>query len=251
MSDAFLTPDWPVSPRVRALTTQRYVEDGLGQSQGPWARFNLGDHVGDDPAAVAANRRQLEALAQLPSSPQWLSQVHGTRTVALPSEKPAPEADAAFTAEAGVVCAILTADCLPVLLATRDGSVVGIAHAGWRGLVAGVIESLITKMPARPVDMVAWLGPAIGPEAFQVGDEVRQACLDNDPGAQAAFVPDQADRWLADLSQLAARRLQISGVADIVHSGECTWSQPQRYFSHRRQAPCGRMASLIWIEESP
>lgn len=247
MTADFVQPDWSLNARVRALTTRRYAGQDGGASSGPWAGFNLGDHVGDRPQAVAANRDHLQTLAGLPARPQWLEQVHGTRTVALPDPAP-PVADAAFTTAPGVVCAVLTADCLPVFVAARDGSVVGLAHAGWRGLAAGVIESLLARLPCVPAETAAWLGPAIGPEAFQVGDEVRAACLRTDPGAEEAFRPDGPGYWRADLWTLARRRLASAGVPEIAVSGECTYSNPDHYFSHRRKAPCGRMASLIWIE---
>ncbi|MCP1727485.1 YfiH family protein [Natronospira proteinivora] len=247
MDPAFLQAEWPVSPRVRALTTGRHPENDTGASRGPWQGLNLGGHVGDEPAAVQANRRKLQALAGLPASPQWLKQVHGCRAVRLPQQAPAPEADAAWTDQPDVICAVLTADCLPVFLASRDGACVGIAHAGWRGLAAGVLENLLAAMPESPPGLCAWLGPAIGPGAFQVGEEVRQAFLDQDADCAAAFASDGPGHWRADLYALAQRRLQAAGVTWVGGGDVCTFSDPARFYSHRRQAPCGRMASLIWM----
>lgn len=248
MTGPFPEPDWPVSGRVRALTTRRHLPGDGGASEGPWASFNLGDHVGDRPEAVAANRRRLRERLALPAEPAWLRQVHGTGVVELPTGPGEPTGDAAVATSPGPVCAILTADCLPVFLARRDGTAVGLAHAGWRGLAAGVIEHTVARLPGEPSALAAWLGPAIGPDAFQVGDEVRAAFLDRDPGAAEAFVRDREGRWRADLYGLAARRLAALGVAWVGGGGACTFSEPARYFSHRREAPCGRMASLIWID---
>lgn len=247
MSDGLLSPDWPVDPRVGAVTTLRIGPRSPGASRGPWADFNLGDRVGDEADAVRRNRRQLREALDLPAEPAWLKQVHGTRVLTLPTDERSPEADAVVCDRPGPVCAILTADCLPVFLAHRDGSAVGLAHAGWRGLAAGIIEATLDRLPGEPVDMAAWLGPAIGPSAFQVGGEVREAFIASDPGAADAFRPDTEGRWRADLHALARRRLEARGVGWIGGTRSCTWSEPARFFSHRRQAPCGRMASLIWI----
>lgn len=250
MSDGLLSPDWPVDPRVAAVTTLRTGPRSPGASRGPWADFNLGDRVGDEPDAVRCNRNQLREVLDLPADPAWLKQVHGTRVVTLPTDEPSPEGDAAVCERPGSVCAILTADCLPVFLARRDGMAVGLAHAGWRGLAAGVIEATLDCLPGEPADMAAWLGPAIGATAFQVGDEVREAFVSTDPGAIDAFRPDSEGRWCADLHALARRRLEGRGVDWVGGTQACTWSEPARFFSHRRQAPCGRMASLIWIRPS-
>ncbi len=238
-----LRPQWPLPDRVRALTTLR----SGGMSSGPWSSFNLGDQVGDDPEAVAANRRLLVDHFALPASPNWLRQVHGREVVVLPGGGSSPEADAAVTREPGVVCAVLTADCLPVFLGDRQGQAVGIAHAGWRGLAAGVIEAAVEAMDVAPGQLHAWLGPAISQAAFEVGGEVREAMLAEDPGADAAFQAS-GQRWRADLYRLAARRLESLGVAGVHGGGRCTFSEREAFFSHRREAPCGRMASLIWLE---
>jgi YfiH family protein len=240
MSD-FIFPAWPAPARVRALTTTRRG----GVSVGPYRDFNLGAHVGDDPGAVAENRRRLRTA--LPAEPVWLSQVHGTRCVRAESTLPGAEADACVTREPGRVCAVMTADCLPVLLCDRAGTVVGIAHAGWRGLLAGVIEATAAAMEAAPGELLAWLGPAIGPAAFEVGEEVRTAFAAVDPAAAAAFAPRGNGKWLADIYALARLRLSALGVASVHGGGFCTVTDADRLFSYRRDGTTGRMASLIWL----
>ncbi len=239
-----LVPDWPAPARVRALMTTRRG----GTSPPPWESLNLGVAVGDEPARVAANRATLRAL--LPDEPRWLRQVHGRGVVHADDIDPAapPDADASWTATPGVVCCVQVADCLPVLFAARDGSVVGAAHAGWRGLAAGVLEATVAAMPSPAASLVAWLGPAIGPAAFEVGEEVREAFAASDPGSEAAFVPHAPGKYLADLFALARRRLRAAGVTSIHGGGLCTVSDPERFFSHRRDRPGGRMAALAWIE---
>lgn len=241
MSLAVLRPDWPTPPGVHAVQTLR----GTGASRGVWEGLNLGDHCGDDPAAVAANRRQLRQGLALPAEPGWLRQVHGITVARLPADG-VPEADAAWTDRPGVVCAVLTADCLPVLIAARDGSAVAAVHAGWRGLLAGVLEATIAALPAAPELQQAWLGAAIGPGAFEVGPEVRAAFIADDPGAHEAFLAGQGDRWYADLPALARRRLRRAGLSSVHGGTECTHSDPQRWYSFRRDRDCGRMATLIW-----
>jgi polyphenol oxidase len=225
-----------------------------GVSQAPLNSLNLGQHVGDDPAAVAQNRAKLRQL--LPSEPIWLQQVHGTEVLDLDAHHAAvsgaaPIADAAFTRTKGRVVAIMTADCLPVLLSAPDGSVVGGAHAGWRGLNAGVLEALVEAMQTK--QLRAWLGPAIGPHAFEVGAEVRQAFLANDLSANQAFLAsggraaDGSPRYFADLYQLARLRLKRVGVEHIAGGEHCTLTNATKFFSHRRDGRSGRMASCIWI----
>lgn len=240
MNPVCLVPDWPVPARVRALITTR----AGGTSVGPYASLNLADHVGDDPAAVRANRARLRAL--LPAEPVWLEQVHGTDVLCVETGG-ARRADAAVSRTPGTVCAVLTADCLPVLLADRAGTVVAAAHAGWRGLCAGVLERTVAAMDTDPGQLLAWLGPAIGPEAFQVGDEVRAAFLAVDAAAAAAFRPDGPGKWRADLYALARQRLARAGVQARYGGGLCTFSDPGRFFSYRRDGTTGRMASLIWL----
>ena len=185
-----------------------------------------------------------------PAEPAWLEQVHGDRVVVLPDEVAGP-ADAAVTLTPGNVCAILVADCLPVFFASRDGDRVGIAHAGWRGLAAGVVEVTVAALNCDPAKLVAWLGPAIGPRAFEVGAEVRDAFVSRDGGAAGAFGPGRDGRWLADLPALARRRLVASGVAEVTGGELCTHSEPARFYSYRRDGSTGRMASLIWLETAP
>lgn len=244
MAPDLLTPDWPAPPSVRALQTLRPG----GCSAAPWDSFNLGDHVGDDPARVAANRAALRR--HLPAEPLWLQQVHGI--AAVDAGKTANSgsgvvADAAFARQPDVVCAVMTADCLPVLFCDRAGSVVAAAHAGWRGLLGGILESTLVGMAVPAAELLAWLGPAIGPQAFEVGDEVRTAFLADDPAAATAFVALGAGKWLADLYALARRRLLRAGVQQIYGGGECTLSDRARYFSYRRDGITGRMATLIWL----
>ena len=243
----WIVPDWPAPARVGALVTTRFG----GVSAGPLTAMNLGRKGRDDAAALAENRRRLTEF--LPSPPVWLDQVHGTVVATLTREAatlPAPVADAAVTCERDVVCAILTADCLPVLFADRTGVAVGIAHAGWRGLAAGVLEATIAALRdlgVRREDIVAWLGPAIGPSAFEVGDDVRAAFLAADPRAATCFAPHRGDRWLADLYGLARQRLARGGVTRVGGGGFCTFAEPARFFSHRRERESGRMAAAVWL----
>ena len=239
---AFLHPDWPAPANVRAAVTLR----SGGVSSGPYASLNPGDHVGDEPAHVAENRRRLRAALALPAEPQWLQQVHGAQVAHLPGAAHHAD-DAAWTQQAGVVCAILSADCLPVLLCDRAGTVVAAAHAGWRGLAAGVLEQAVSALPVAPADLLAWLGPAIGPAAFEVGAEVRQAFVQAQAQAARHFRAVAGGKHLADLFGLARQQLQRAGVKNISGGGWCTYSEASRFFSHRREAPCGRMASLIWL----
>lgn len=238
----WILPDWPVPPPVRALVTTRHG----GVSTGPYASLNLGSAVNDDPDAVAENRALVRA--HLPSEPRWLKQVHGNGVVTADSVATPVAADASVTRSPGVVCVIQMADCMPVLLAARDGSVIGIAHAGWRGLAGGVVERTVEAMQADPAAVIAWLGPAIGPEAFEVGDEVRAAFVAHDAAAANAFRPLQPGKWLADLFSLARQRLVRSGVTAVHGGGLCTVADPIRFFSHRRDRVTGRMGAFLWID---
>lgn len=240
----FILPDWPAPARVRALQTTRRG----GVSLPPYDGFNLGSHVGDRPEAVAANRSCL--AEHLPASPCWLEQVHGTRVLALPPAGAGPwEADAAFTRQGRVVCAVMTADCLPVLLCDRQGTVVAAAHAGWRGLLAGILEQTVGALGVPGSQLLAWLGPAIGAGAFEVGEEVRAVFVARDAAAALHFRPGNGGRYWADLGGLARQRLAACGVGAI-HGGQwCTWSDASRFFSYRREGQTGRMASLIWLED--
>jgi len=244
MNPSIIVPDWPAPERVRTLSTLRTG----GVSRPPFDSFNLGAHVGDDAQSVAENRRRLRSLLQLGTEPYWLEQVHGTRVVRAAAAGDPPRADAAFTIESGPVCAVLTADCLPVLFASRDGRRVAAAHAGWRGLAAGVLEETVRALAAPCGELIAWLGPAIEPEHFEVGSEVRAAFLASDAAAAAAFVPHGEGKWLANLYELARQRLRKLGVESIHGGDRGTWRERAAFFSHRRDGRCGRMATLIWIE---
>jgi YfiH family protein len=242
MPEDWIVPDWPAPPAVRALVTTR----NGGVSQGPYASLNLGLKVNDDPQAVTRNRALLRA--HLPAEPRWIAQVHGNRVVDADRFEGLPEADAAVSRTPGTVCAVMIADCMPVLLADRSGTVVGAAHAGWRGLAAGVIENTVEAMGVDPGELVAWLGPAIGPDAFEVGADVRDAFLALDAGAAPAFRDHRPGKWLADLFWLARRRLAALGVTEVYGGGLCTVSDPARFFSHRRDRVSGRMAALVWLD---
>jgi YfiH family protein len=242
--ETLLPFDWPLPRGVRAAFTTRLG----GVSHAPWDSFNLGAHVGDVPAHVAANRARLRELLELPEEPGWLSQVHGAAVVDLDvSRAPGiPTADAAVTGAAGRACVIMVADCLPVLFASRDGRRIGAAHAGWRGLAAGVLENTVAALGVDPAELVAWLGPAILQPNFEVGADVRDAFLAGDAGAADYFAPNTRGRWQADLVGLARRRLRALGVTDLSGGEWCTVADPRRYFSHRRDGQGGRMAALIW-----
>ena len=243
IAPGLLRPDWDLPAGVGALLTTR----AGGQSVGPFASFNLGGHVGDDPLAVAANRARLRGF--VPADPLWLSQVHGAAVANADVSEGVPEADAVLARSSRRVCAVLTADCLPALLCDDDASVVAAAHAGWRGLAAGVLENTVREMGVPPHRLRAWLGPAIGPAAFEVGDEVRAAFVADDPEAATAFVARPvAGKWLADLFVLARRRLVAAGVTRVSGGGVCTVSAPQRFYSYRRDGVTGRFASMVWLE---
>jgi YfiH family protein len=250
---AILPADWPAPPGVIAFTTLRH---GAGASHAPFDTFNLGARSGDDPASVSANRDALVRGFGLPSPPRWLRQVHGTGVLRL--EAPAgastamedePEADAAVTSVPATVLAILTADCLPVVLAADDGSEVGAAHAGWRGLASGALEATVAAMRTPAPRLLAWLGPAAGAQAYEVGTEVRDAFVSPEPGAASAFRATRPGHWTVDLYALARIRLRSAGIAaDAIHGGGlCTISDADRFYSHRRDQRTGRMATLAWI----
>lgn len=242
-----LEADWPAPRGVQVRVSTR----AGGVSLGRYAGLNLGLHVGDDPDAVTENRRRLSK--SLPSAPLWLEQVHGV-TVACARhnvlEHTPPLADAAFTREADVVCAVMTADCLPVVFSSLDGQVVGIAHAGWRGLLAGVLEATIQAMAVPPWEVIAWLGPAIGPDAFEVGEEVRSAfCGHNEASASCFHAAAYPEKWFADLFGLARQRLAAVGVVGVYGGGVCTWQDAERFYSYRRDGITGRFATLVWREK--
>ncbi|HSC47592.1 MAG TPA: peptidoglycan editing factor PgeF [Gammaproteobacteria bacterium] len=244
MHAEWIQPDWPAPARVRAVSTTR----AGGVSLGVYASLNLGERVGDEAAAIGENRRRLRTTLGLRQEPVWLKQVHGKQVLQLEAGTGNAAADAALSRTPGRVCAVTTADCLPVLFCDRAGTTVAAAHAGWRGLVAGVLEETIGTMGTATAGILAWLGPAIGPDKYEVGDEVRDSFLENDPGAGVAFRPTQAGKWLCDLYTLARHRLTAAGITHIYGGGLCTHTDRERFFSFRRDGECGRMASLIWLE---
>ena len=242
----WIVPDWPAPARVRAFVTTR---EG-GMSAGEYASLNLGTKSGDDPARVAANRQAVQA--HLPSFPCWLTQVHGTAVADLDAvgDGERLRADAAVTSLANRVAAVLTADCLPVFLCLPDASRVAVAHAGWRGLAAGVLENALAALGGDPSRVLAWLGPAIGPQAFEVGPEVRAAflCAPHEEAA-SAFAACGAEKYKADLYALARQRLARAGVHRVTGGGSCTYTQERQFFSYRRVKASGRMGAFIWIDE--
>lgn len=238
---SWLTPDWPAPANVRACVTTR----AGGVSAEPFDSFNLGDHVGDDPAAVAENRRRL--TAELGCQPAWLSQVHGVR-VAHADPSRVDEADGSWSATPGIACTVMTADCLPALFCDRAGTRVAAAHAGWRGLANGVLEATIDTLGVEPGELLVWLGPAIGPQAFEVGPEVREAFIAQHPQAAEAFVASaNPGRFMADIYRLARIRLAAKGVEVVYGGGLCTFTDTERFYSYRRNSRTGRLASLIWL----
>ncbi|KAF0813063.1 Laccase domain protein YfiH [Andreprevotia sp. IGB-42] len=239
----WIIPDWPAPAQVRALVTTR----NGGVSSAPYASLNLGDHVGDDIAAVTANRALVGR--HLPAAPLWLTQVHGTTVADTASAAQGSEADASIS-RGNIASAIMTADCLPVLFCDRAGTVVAAAHAGWRGLCDGVLEATITAMGIPGTDLLAWLGPAIGPARFEVGEEVRAAFVAHDAAAASAFTPGaQAGKWLADMYLLARQRLASQGLTAVYGGDFCTVTDSARFFSYRRDRITGRMASLVWLQD--
>jgi polyphenol oxidase len=251
-----IAPDWPAPARVRSAFTLRTG----GVSVSPYDSLNLGAHVGDAGDAVAENRRRMRGRLRLPAEPVWLQQVHGIEVADLDAlrepgaagsgrERAAgTRADAAVTRTLGSVCVIQVADCMPVLFAARDGSAVGAAHAGWRGLAGGVLEETVRKLAVPPQQLIAWLGPTIGQGHFEVGDDVRSAFVLRDPDAASAFETNARGRWQCDLYALARRRLSALGVQDVFGGGWCTYADAARFFSFRRDGQCGRMAALVWME---
>lgn len=239
-----ITPDWPAAPHVRAMATTRLG----GVSLPPWDSLNLGGRVGDDVEHVRTNRERMQSL--LPGEPVWLDQVHGTAVWRDAADSRC--ADASVSRKPGEVCAVMTADCLPVLFCDRAGSVVAAAHAGWRGLSAGVLEETVLAMAAAPDEILAWLGPAIGPAHFEVGPEVRTAFAEKDARAAEAFRPGQGDRLMADIFLLARQRLMAAGLSasNLFGGGVCTVGDRQRFFSYRRDGVTGRMASLVWLDQA-
>jgi polyphenol oxidase len=242
MNPAWLVADWPAPARVRTCLTTRQG----GVSLPPWDSFNLGTHVGDRPEHVASNRKRL--VDALGCQPAWLEQTHSTRVVAADPYR-IEDADASWTGALGVACAVMTADCLPVLFCDRAGTRVAAAHAGWRGLAGGVLENTVTALGVAPEELLAWLGSAIGPRVFEVGPEVREAFLTCHPQTAAAFTPaERAGHFLADIYLLARLRLEAVGLTAVHGGGLCTFSDADRFYSYRRDGQTGRMAALIWLE---
>lgn len=237
----WIVPDWPAPKNVNAVVTTRTG----GLSRAPYDSFNLGAHVGDDPSHVEQNRRRLDQALSYPVK-TWLNQTHSTRVVRLPCDEPQPDADASFTQTPGHVCTVMTADCLPVLFCNKAGTRVAAAHAGWRGLLDGVLENTLAEF-SETDEVMAWLGPAIGPAKFEVGSEVKTAFCDKDKQASEAFRPFR-DKWLADIYQLARQRLLAMGVSGIYGGNFCTVTESERFFSYRRDGKTGRMASTIWLQ---
>ncbi len=241
-SEHLIFPDWPAPPNVKSLQTTRLG----GFSAAPYGSLNLGSHVGDAPLVVARNRMTLNSL--MPSEPVWLNQVHGVAVADVAHAGCLPQADACIAHQPGGVCVVMTADCLPVLLCDAAGTVVGAAHAGWRGLCDGVIERTVEAMGVVPESLMAWLGPAIGPTAFEVGEEVRAAFIAHQPEAVTAFVEGGPGKWLADIFQLARLRLAALGISHIYGGSICTYSDTERFYSYRRDGVTGRMGTFIWLE---
>ena len=248
----WLTPDWPAPSNIKAVTTTKIG----GVSKGAFDSMNLADHVEDDPQAVQANRAMLKEQLRLPGDPCWPTQVHGTDVVSAMEAKTGAgvgpgigtEADGVYSLQSGEVCAVLTADCLPVLICDKAGTRIAAVHAGWRGLLAGVMEAALEKLEIPGSETLVWLGPAIGPNAFEVGEEVRNQFIGRDPLTKAAFQQSSADRWWLDIVRLASIRLSIKGVNQVYGGDWCTFTDRERFYSYRRDGVTGRMASLIWID---
>jgi len=241
----WLLPDWPAPAQVRAVMSSRLG----GVSRAPYDSMNLATHVGDDPADVQQNRQHLVEVLSLPAEPLWLNQVHGTRIVDVASDAEGTDADGSIARGPQRPCVVMTADCLPVLICDRKGTQVAAVHAGWRGLVNGAIEAAIEKFDAPADELLVWLGVAIGPQHFEVGNEVREAFMQYDAGASEAFVATTAGKWLADIYRLAHRRLAMLGISAVYGGGGCSYADETHYYSYRRDRDCGRMAALIWLEQ--
>lgn len=243
----WIVPDWDVPNHVKAVTTTKQG----GVSNGSYASMNLAQHVGDDAAIVAQNRECLMQKLQLSNEPVWLNQVHSNYVMELQlhaNSKLPEDADGSVSRQAGLVCAVMTADCLPLLLSNRQGTCVAAVHAGWRGLAAGIIENAVQVMQCSSSEIFAWLGPAIGPLAFEVGDDVRDKFIAYNKMAEQAFMPYENGKWLANIYMLAQQRLNKLGIRNISGGSYCTYRQDSLFYSYRRDKTTGRMASLIWME---
>lgn len=244
MDPDWIRPEWPAPANVCSISTTR----SGGVSHDAYASLNLGQHVGDLPDSVAANRARLQSSLGH-AQPRWLSQVHGTQVALLEGMPVTQPADAAVAAVRGEACVVMTADCLPVIFCDRRGTTVAAAHAGWRGLSAGVLETTLKSMGIAPKDVLAWMGPAIGPQAYEVGGEVRDAFVRHSARAAQAFSAGKATgKWWCDLYMLARQRLEAAGVKVVYGGGFCTFTDKERFFSFRRDGQCGRMATLVWLE---
>jgi len=239
----YIDADWPAPRHVHAVTTLR----AGGVSKSPYDSFNLAGHVGDDAEDVRRNRERLIDLLKLPAEPRWLTQVHGTNVVDAVAATSSTQADGSATQVRGVVCAVLTADCLPIFLCDEAGSRVGILHAGWRGLAAGIVEAGLRFLDVDPTQLYVWLGPGIGADAYEVGDDVRNTFVQQHSSAADAFRPAAPGKWWADMYTLARQRLMAAGVTRIFGGDYCTFRDATRFYSYRRDGRCGRMASLIWM----
>lgn len=243
---SFLIPKWPIPANVRAYTTTRIG----GVSKGAYESFNLGPYVQDDETHVTTNRQYLKKILQLPAEPVWLKQIHSTQVIHLNEtfNNQLIEADGSWTQQSGKVCVVTTADCLPVLLCDQKGTCVSALHAGWRGLMNGILEEGVKALSVPPREVLAWLGPAISAEVYEVGEEVRQAFLQEDKKSEQAFRPsERAEHWYMDIYLLARQRLQAAGVSAIFGGEHCTYREADKFYSYRRDKVTGRMASLIWL----
>lgn len=243
LESQLIFPDWPAPANIRAISTTRLG----GVSHSPWHQMNLAIHVGDDPRDVQQNRDILMNMAQLPQEPMWLQQVHGC-DVFDANNPVSKECDASVSRRCGEICVVMTADCLPLLMTNRQGTVVAAVHAGWKGLASGVIERAIDSMACDAKDILVWLGPAIGPNHFEVGEDVYAAFVDKNTAANSAFVSVSDGKWLCNLYRLARQCLSAYGILSVTGGDLCTYSDAERFFSYRRDGVTGRMASLIWME---
>ncbi len=241
-----ITPDWPAPPTVAAISTTR----NAGVSEGAYTNFNIGAHCGDNPDHVACNRKALREQCGFPTEPSWLKQVHGDHVVALHQDKALLDrtADASYTTDTNTVCVVMTADCLPILFCDKQGTCVASVHAGWRSLAAGIIEKTIAALPASPDDLLAWFGPAIGADAFEIGDEVKAQL--SIPDSDHCFTHNAAGRWFCSLTGLASLRCQRVGVTALYGGEHCTYREKDRFYSYRRDGQTGRLGSFIWLKSS-
>ena len=246
-SASIIMPDWPAPAKVKAASTTRLG----GVSRGVFESFNLGDHVGDDLICVENNRQLLQDQLGLTIEPVWLKQIHGNTVIDAAQSLQKTAADAAYAQQENVVCAVMTADCLPILLCDQQATCVAAIHGGWRGLANGIIANTVNYLNTfcEPSDLMAWLGPAIGPDVFEVGDEVRSAFIALDNDNEECFRPSPQGRWLADIYALAKLQLQHFGIEKIYGGGYCTVNNEECFFSYRRDGQCGRMANLIWLTD--